>query len=334
VFAIQAYIQGSDFLDTVKIFTNLALINLVAYPAARLLSAVPLVAASLGSFQRIQEFLQSESVGTEFTKTSQLIPTFESNVSEEYSSDVDRLLDQPASDNHVNGLTIGSQEVLEAKNLDISTPSGQLLIKDLTFKIPRGSIICITGPIGSGKSTLLKVLLGHLKPTSGIVYTFTPLRGVSYCAQTPWIPHGTIKDVICRISSEVVGDQTDEDWYHSVIEACALSQDLDTFATGDTTIVGSRGMTLSGGQKQRVALARALYHRSNLLMLDDVFSSLDSTTKDMVIRRLLGRNGLFRMTNATVVIVSYEGTYRGNLSIRRQHILTSKHYRANSPSCG
>src|ERR1700761_8195970 len=57
VYVFQAYLKGSDSLDTVKAFTSLALITLVTYPASRVLSAIPNTARSIGCFDRIQEFL-------------------------------------------------------------------------------------------------------------------------------------------------------------------------------------------------------------------------------------------------------------------------------------
>jgi ATP-binding cassette subfamily C (CFTR/MRP) protein 1 len=71
------------------------------------------------------------------------------------------------------------------------------------------------------------------------------------------------------------------------------------------TPVGSAGISLSGGQKQRLALARALYARNELVMLDDIFSGLDAETEEHIFNKLLGKNGLFRQLETTVLLATH-----------------------------
>lgn len=66
--------------------------------------------------------------------------------------------------------------------------------------------------------------------------------------------------------------------YERVIKASCLGIDLAELGEGEDTQVGENGTALSGGQKARVALARALYSKAPLLLLDDIFSALDSKT--------------------------------------------------------
>ena len=61
-----------------------------------------------------------------------------------------------------------------------------------------------------------------------------------------------------------------------MVEACALQPDLDILPGGDQTEIGEKGINLSGGQKQRVSLARAVYNDSDLYLLDDPLSAVDS----------------------------------------------------------
>ena len=55
-----------------------------------------------------------------------------------------------------------------------------------------------------------------------------------------------------------------------------MIQDLDILPDGDLTEVGVGGINLSGGQKSRISLARAIYSRAGILILDDIFSSVDA----------------------------------------------------------
>jgi ABC-type transport system involved in cytochrome bd biosynthesis fused ATPase/permease subunit len=68
---------------------------------------------------------------------------------------------------------------------------------------------------------------------------------ISYCAQTPWLQHRSIKDNV------LFGSPYEEERYKEVIECCALEPDLRMLEHGDETEIGVRGVSLSGGQKAR-----------------------------------------------------------------------------------
>ncbi len=103
----------------------------------------------------------------------------------------------------------------------------------------------------SGKSTLLRAILGEVPIVEGSIKLSS--RQIAYCAQRPWLPSGTIKEVI-----QGATDSFDERRYDEVTENCCLIHDFDTLHDGDETQVGSRGMNLSGGQRQRVVSSHQL----------------------------------------------------------------------------
>ncbi|GKZ27194.1 hypothetical protein AbraCBS73388_003838 [Aspergillus brasiliensis] len=74
---------------------------------------------------------------------------------------------------------------------------------------------------------------------------------------------------------------------------------------GDLYRAGTDGLSLSGGQKQRVALCRAIYSRKRLVVLDDVFSGLDSNNIGTIAARLFGPDGYFRKTGMTVLLATH-----------------------------
>jgi ATP-binding cassette subfamily C (CFTR/MRP) protein 1 len=119
------------------------------------------------------------------------------------------------------------------------------------------------------------------------------------CEQTPWLQNGTIRDNIIGISSY------DEDWYKTVIHACALVDDFAKCPSGDQTRVGSGGFAISGGQKQRIALARALYSRAQLFLLDDIFSGLDTTSEFHILTHVFGQGSIMDRLDATVILVTH-----------------------------
>jgi ATP-binding cassette subfamily C (CFTR/MRP) protein 1 len=297
-YAIQAHLRGSSSLDTVKAFTSLALITLVSYPASRLLCAVPNTAASLGCFDRIQQFLLTAEEG---------ICSQEDNHNSHQTSNSARNI-------HSNINTISSSEEIMAsiKNGEIApTPDSNIVLHNLNLAVPSGSIVMITGPVGSGKSTLLKALLGEAACSSGDITVID--CPIGYCAQTPWIIHGSIRNNIC---GPIDTASIDEAWYQNCIDSCDLRTDLLAMPTGDQTIVGSRGETLSGGQKHRIALARALYQKPKLFFLDNVLDAVDPTTDDWIMRKLFGEEGLFKQHGFTVVLTTHAGRYLDRVSLK------------------
>jgi ATP-binding cassette subfamily C (CFTR/MRP) protein 1 len=93
------------------------------------------------------------------------------------------------------------------------------ILDNVNLAISSGSITIVTGPVGSGKSTLLRALLGEVTPMYGSIDLSS--RKIAYCSQKPWIPRGTIKEVIHGMTSQV-----DDIWYDKVKEICCLAHDL------------------------------------------------------------------------------------------------------------
>ena len=148
----------------------------------------------------------------------------------------------------------------------------------IDFTAEKGSLTVITGPVGSGKSTLLSAIAGEVPDQNGAI-TFKGT--VVYAPQIAWIFSGTIRENI------LFGEQYEEDKYNRVIEACALTQDIEKFPDCDQTIVGERGVVLSGGQRARVSLARAVYAEGDLYLLDDPLSAVDFKVAHHIFRECI-----------------------------------------------
>lgn len=204
-------------------------------------------------------------------------------------------------------------DILES-NSGINTPAEihRFELRDIDIIFPTGRLTLVTGPTASGKTALLMALLGEMTPvyTEGSVTPFvylpknttqleesTGLRNcISYCSQSPWLEHLSIRDNI------LFGSPMDQDRYNQVLECCALDPDLNILEDGDQTEIGARGVSLSGGQKARVALARAVYARTKHVLLDDPLSAVDSHTARHLVDKLL-RGPL--MANRTVILVTH-----------------------------
>jgi ATP-binding cassette, subfamily C (CFTR/MRP), member 1 len=268
LYAIIAAATGRDF-DTETAFTTVAILGMVTHPANMVMTIVPRGVAAFAGFSRIQDFLLRPSLN-------------------------DRRVDIGLTAARSTGSTTPHPAI---SIRDLSLGHKVPILENVSINVARGSLTMISGPVGSGKSTLLRAILGEIAPTQGSVELST--KRISYCAQRPWLPSGTVENVIKGFS-----DIDDDQWYQQVVEACCLTQDLDSLPDRDSTEIGSRGLNLSGGQRQRLALARAVFSRCDIALLDDTFSALDGTTERQVFHNLLRPEGLFRRIQSTVVLIT------------------------------
>jgi ATP-binding cassette, subfamily C (CFTR/MRP), member 1 len=236
IFAIEASVKGSNGLSISQTFSSLVIITLLTSPAENFLQTLPLIAMSVGCLERIQAFLLSEPCHDH----RMLQGNLSRNGTPEASS----------SGIELSNLHVGrtAEHAVLVQNAVIRPSSDALpAINNVGFHCRPGSLTMVVGVIGSGKSTLLKAIAGELQCSEG--YIRTPSKNVGYCSQTPWLPNASVRKIICGYSSE---SERDQQWYETVLHACAFDEDVKSLPQHDETIIGSRGVVLSGGQKQRL----------------------------------------------------------------------------------
>ncbi|XP_044275915.1 ATP-binding cassette sub-family C member 3 isoform X2 [Varanus komodoensis] len=158
-------------------------------------------------------------------------------------------------------------------------------LKDINWLVPSGSLVAVVGHVGCGKSSLVSALLGEMEKLHGEV----AVKGsVAYVPQIAWIQNATLKDNI------LFGQPYTEKKYQTVIEACALKQDLEMLPGGDQTEIGEKGINLSGGQRQRVSLARAVFSDADIYLLDDPLSAVDSHVAKHIFDNVIGPEGTLK----------------------------------------
>ncbi|XP_045534710.1 multidrug resistance-associated protein 1 isoform X1 [Papilio machaon] len=187
---------------------------------------------------------------------------------------------------------------LVIENGHFSWGEEQPVLRNISVRIPRGSLVAVVGAVGSGKSSLLAALLGEMDKISGRVNT---LGSIAYVPQQAWIQNATLQDNI------LFGKPLDKSKYSNVIGVCALKPDFDVLPGGDQTEIGEKGINLSGGQKQRVSLARAVYHDADNYFLDDPLSAVDSHVGKHIFDKVIGPSGLLK--DKTRVWVTHNVTY-------------------------
>lgn len=187
-----------------------------------------------------------------------------------------------------------SQGPPEFKNATFRrTPVATFRLQDISVSFVENALNVVSGPTGCGKTSLLLSLLGETIHESG---TATCPRDVAYVPQTAWLQNDSVRQNILFYSP------FDQNRYDAVVSACGLPPDLAQLPDDDLTIVGERGTSLSGGQKQRVSLARAVYSHASTLLLDDIFSALDTHTTALVYDQCF-RRGL--LAGRTVILVTH-----------------------------
>ncbi|WYZ37828.1 hypothetical protein EsH8_II_001334 [Colletotrichum jinshuiense] len=296
--------SGSDNALTIsKAFTAYSLLILVNQPLVGIIMALPLLAATMTSFQRIQDFLNgNERVDGRLTADDEgrivkLLP--DNGTSQSLQKATSPTHNFELSEMHkdeVSSVNLAENTIASLKGTFSWSDDSKPVIDIDDWNIRRRAFTLLLGPVGCGKSTLLKALLGELSSFKGTIRT--NFSGVTYCGQNAWIPNETVRNIISGYGA------FDQSWYQTVVNACALEADISSWPNGDNTVAGTKGISMSGGQKHRLAIARALYARQELILLDDVFSGLDSSTEDLVFNNLLGSNGLLRNTDTTVILAS------------------------------
>ena len=184
-------------------------------------------------------------------------------------------------------------------------PEEPLVLDDVSFAIPAGERLFISGASGAGKSTIVNLLLRFWQEQSGDILiggqkasafhddNWRALIGVA--SQQIHLFNGTIRDNLLLAK----GDATDEE----LAAACKAAQ-IHTFIAslplGYGTHVGENGFKLSGGERQRLSIARVILRDAPILILDEVTANLDALTEQRVMATLAEF-----MNGRTTIIISH-----------------------------
>ncbi len=165
-----------------------------------------------------------------------------------------------------------------ARDLTLALPDGTPLLQDLDLDFAPGRSVVITGRTGSGKSTLFRALAGIWPFGTGKVER--PERS-QFLPQRPYIPLGTLRNVICYPAEPRAYDQAE---VARALEDAGLSSLVDKLDEESNW-----PQRLSGGEQQRVAFARALLAKPDWLFLDEATASLDPESEAQLYRAIKQR---------------------------------------------
>lgn len=179
---------------------------------------------------------------------------------------------------------------IEFKDFNFSYEDNNHVLEDINFTINKGETIGVVGKTGSGKTTFIKQLL-RLYPIEentilldgkGIerYYDYSVRAKIGYAPQEYQLFSKSIKENVLFYRYDL------EDKLDDVLEQADIKKDISRFKDGIDTLVGENGLSLSGGQKQRLGIARALLSDSDILILDDSLSAVDSNTEKTIIENI------------------------------------------------
>ncbi|KAG8642874.1 ABC transporter D family member 1 isoform X2 [Manihot esculenta] len=196
-------------------------------------------------------------------------------VSRELNSDDRAYLQKIGSGNYFS-----EADHVEFSGVKVVTPTGNVLVEDLTLKVESGSNLLITGPNGSGKSSLFRVLGGLWPLLSG--HIVKPGVGsdlnkeIFYVPQRPYTVIGTLRDqLIYPLTVDQEVEPLTPTGMMELLKNVDLEYLLDRYPAEQEV---NWGEELSLGEQQRLGMARLFYHRPKFAILDECTSAV---TTDM-----------------------------------------------------
>ena len=181
----------------------------------------------------------------------------------------------------------------------------ELILDDYSIDFKPGKISGIHGVSGSGKSTILKLLMRFYDVDKGNVLVdkedvktmpTKKLRDLeSYVSQETQLFHDSIANNVGLAKKDATLSEIQE-----ACKKASIHDFIESLPNGYDTQVSELGDSLSGGEKQRIGIARAFLHDSNLILLDEPTSNLDSLNEGIILKSLKEE-----ANDKTIILVSH-----------------------------
>ncbi len=205
------------------------------------------------------------------------------------SERVFHLLDQPEEAADI----YGAQELascrgeVAADHVSFGYLPEKTVLHDLSFEAEPGQTVAIVGPTGAGKTTIINLLMRFYDPDEGRImvddkeyhnYTMKSLRkNYAMVLQDTWLFEGTIFDNIAYGKEGATMEEVIE-----AAKAARIHEYIMRLPQGYHTVISEDGGNISKGQKQLLTIARAMLYNTNMLILDEATSNVDTNTERQV----------------------------------------------------
>ena len=258
---IIAFIWGAlqlrEGVITFGVMTSfLQLVSQIQHPILQMVNMIPQAIQASASIDRLSEL---ENVETESTESKSV----------------------PMSGN----LGVSLQDVSFSYAL-----GDRQILSHFSYNFHPGSKTALMGHTGVGKTTIFRLLLALIKPNEGrmTIYNGKEKAYISESTRSNFVfvPQGnTLMSGTIRYNLQIAKPDATEDELRQVLDT-AMADFVYDLPEGLDTECGERGSGLSEGQAQRIAIARGLLRPGNILLLDEISSSLDEHTEHELFRRL------------------------------------------------
>ena len=193
---------------------------------------------------------------------------------------------------------------IELKNVTFAYAKEDV-IKDVSLKIPSGSITALVGPSGSGKSTISKLIArfwdvqkGSITIGGENIKNIEPehlMKSISFVFQDVTLFNDTVYNNI-RVGNMAAT----EEQVMAAAKAAYCDEFVMRLSDGYQTVLGENGSTLSGGERQLISIARALLKDAPIILLDEATASLDPEN-EVLIQRAIAR----LVEGKTVIMIAH-----------------------------
>ncbi|WP_394542829.1 ABC transporter ATP-binding protein (plasmid) [Priestia aryabhattai] len=173
------------------------------------------------------------------------------------------------------------------KNVYFKYENNKVILRNIDFQLAKGNTLAIIGESGSGKTTISKLIMRLYEPYQGEIflrgknissYDLTDLRrNISFVSQDVELFNTTVRNNITLFNSKI----TDETVLN-LINSFGMKDHYDNLSNGLDTIIKEKGKNLSAGEAQMLIMCRALLKESEIFILDEASSRLDSLTDKII----------------------------------------------------
>lgn len=194
---------------------------------------------------------------------------------------------------------------IEFQNVSLSYVPGEMILRDISFRVDSGRTIAFVGPTGAGKTSIINLIIRFYDAVEGrILINGLPITDIpvgflrsktAVVMQEPFLFSGTVRDNIFGRGRSVGDDEI-----QSVLAAANCARLVNRLPGGIDSELDIGGNALSSGERQLICIARALAKDPELIIMDEATSYIDSHT-ELEIREAMAN----LMESRTSVIIAH-----------------------------